>query len=193
MGTRNINGEDVLAGVVDGDVLVGLEEAELADPLRADPAGSEVGDTARSKFHAGIGNINFAAEDGQPNGPYFSHRRGSKGQDDVQVVDHEVQDNINVKGPRGKDAEPVRLKKQRSVEQWKDGLHGRVEPFQMADLKDAVVQVCQADKGIRFFQCGREWLFDKDIHARREQGGSDRRMVLGRYSDCGSVWWWLGL
>ena len=38
--------EEVLPGVVDRDVLVGLEEAEFADALCADATGGEVGDAA---------------------------------------------------------------------------------------------------------------------------------------------------
>ena len=38
--------KDVLAGVVDGNVLMGLEESDFADPFRTDAAGGKVGDTA---------------------------------------------------------------------------------------------------------------------------------------------------
>ncbi len=51
--------EQVLAGVVDRDVLVGLEEAEFADALRGDAAGGEVGDAAGLELDAGVGDIHF--------------------------------------------------------------------------------------------------------------------------------------
>ncbi len=48
LGGVRVDGDDeeVLTGVVDGDVLVGLEEAEFADAFGGDAAGGEVGDAA---------------------------------------------------------------------------------------------------------------------------------------------------
>lgn len=45
-GGSHVDGEEFLAGVVEREVLGGLEEAEFADLLGADAAGGEVGDGA---------------------------------------------------------------------------------------------------------------------------------------------------
>src|SRR6185437_15503706 len=67
-----IDNEDIFAGVVDGDVLVGLEEAQFADPLGADAAGSEVGDAAGIEFEPDVGDIDLAGEDRQADGVDFA-------------------------------------------------------------------------------------------------------------------------
>ena len=69
----DVDTENVLAGVVDGDVLVRLKEAELAYLLRADAAGGEVGDAARGELDADVGDINFRSEDGQADGVHFAY------------------------------------------------------------------------------------------------------------------------
>ena len=43
VGAVDVDHEHVFAGVIDRNVLPGLEEAELAHPLRADAAGGKVG------------------------------------------------------------------------------------------------------------------------------------------------------
>ena len=73
-GTRacGFDEEDFLAGVVDGDVLVGLEEAQFADAFGADAAGGEVGDAAGIEFDADVGDVGFGREDGQADGANFA-------------------------------------------------------------------------------------------------------------------------
>lgn len=57
--TGDVDDEHVLPGVVNGDVLMGLKEAELSHPFRTDAAGREIGNAAGSKFYTGIGDVNF--------------------------------------------------------------------------------------------------------------------------------------
>ncbi len=55
----HVDDEQILAGIVDGEVLVGLEEAQLAHRLGADPAGGEVGHTAGGEFQANVGDVDL--------------------------------------------------------------------------------------------------------------------------------------
>ncbi len=88
---RDVDDEQILARVIDGEVLVGLEEAQLANGLRADPAGGEVGDAAGGKFQADVGDVHLGRQDPQPNGMKLAHRGRTKLKHDVQIVDHQVQ------------------------------------------------------------------------------------------------------
>ena len=67
-GLGDVDEQDVLAGEVERDVLVRLEEAQLADALGADAAGGEVGDAAVVELDADVGDIDAAAEDGEADG-----------------------------------------------------------------------------------------------------------------------------
>src|SRR5207253_478819 len=73
-GWRRLHGEGeyVLARVVNGDILVRLEEAQFADALGADAAGGEVGDTAILELKADIGDVDFIGEDGKTDGADFA-------------------------------------------------------------------------------------------------------------------------
>ncbi len=63
-----VDEEQVLAGVIDRDVLMRLEEAQFADALGADAAGGEVGDASGSELDANVGDIDLAREYGKPDG-----------------------------------------------------------------------------------------------------------------------------
>ena len=55
-----VDEEQVLAGVVDRDVLMRLEEAQFAHALGADAAGGEVGDASGGELDADVGDIDLA-------------------------------------------------------------------------------------------------------------------------------------
>ena len=67
------DGQEFLAGEVEREVLVGLEEAKLADLLGRDAAGGEVGDAAGFEFDANVGDVGFVREDRQADGADFAN------------------------------------------------------------------------------------------------------------------------
>ncbi len=75
---------------------MGLEEAELADLLGGDAGGGEVGDAAGVELEADVGDVGFGGEDGQADGADFADGGVGEGEDDVEVVDHEVEDDVDV-------------------------------------------------------------------------------------------------
>src|SRR5262245_36774033 len=100
---------DLLCGVVDRHVRRGLEEADLADPIAADTAGGEIRDAAVREAEPHVGDVD----------PRRNHRdahrleRRHVGTDDreydVQVVNHQVEDDVDVEAALGKGAQPVDL------------------------------------------------------------------------------------
>lgn len=73
-----------------------LEEAQFADALGADATGSEVGDAAGFELDTHVGDVGFGGEDGEADGANFADLRFCEGKDDVEIVDHEVEDNVDV-------------------------------------------------------------------------------------------------
>ena len=112
----DVDGEELLAGEVEREVLVRLEEAELADLLGGDAAGGEVGDAAGGELEADVGDVDLAGEDGQADGADLVDGGVGEGEDDVEVVDHEVEDDVDVERARGEDAEAVGLEEHGLVE-----------------------------------------------------------------------------
>src|SRR5580698_2841122 len=95
---------------------MGLEEAEFADALGADAAGGEVGDAAVLELYPDICDVDLVGEHGETDCADFAHWRGDEAQDDVEVVDHQVEDDVYIERAGGKDAKPVRLEEHGFVE-----------------------------------------------------------------------------
>lgn len=179
-GGRDVDQQQVLAGEVEREVLVGLEEAQFADAFGGDAGGGEVGDAAVLKLDADVGDVGLFGEDGEAYGPYFTDWGGDEGEDDVEVVDHEVEDDVDVERAGGEDAEAVALKKHGSVEMRDRCGDGGVEAFEVAYLQDAVVVVGEGDEGVCLCERGGDRFFDQGVDACGEKlcsccGVMDRR------------------
>ena len=184
-----IDGDDesVAAGVVDGDVSSRLEVAELADALGGDARSSEVGDASGVEFDADVGDVHFAGEDGQTDGAEIAHRAGGEAEHDVEIVDHEIEDDIDIEGARGEDAEAVRLKEHGSAEVALHGEDGGIEAFEMSGLKDASVTPGEGDELVGLGERSGEGFFDEAVDAGGEKLRGDGAVMDGGHGDDGSV------
>ncbi len=183
----DVDGEKLLTGEVEREVLVGLEEAELADLLGGDAAGGEVGDAAGGELEADVGDVGLAGEDGKADGADLLDRRRDEREDDIEVVNHEVEDDIDVEGARREDAEAMCLKEHGAVESGDGGGDSRVEAFQMTDLDDAVVLGGEGEDVVGFGECGGEGFFDEDIDAGKQELPGDGGVECGGDADGGGV------
>src|SRR5580700_6159964 len=146
-----------------------LEEAQLADAFGTDAAGGEVGDAAGLKFNADVSDIHLAGEDGQADGVEGAHRRTHQREDDVEVVNHKVENDVDVERAGAEDAEAVRLKEHGVIEKRPSGGHSGIKAFEMAGLEDAAVACCDVDELGGFGDAGGDGLFNEDVDARFEE------------------------
>src|SRR5690348_3645972 len=146
-----------------------LEESQLADAFGADAAGGEVGDAAGVELDADVGDVDLAGEDGQANGMQGADRRAHQREDDVEVVDHEVKDDIDVQRAGAEDAEAMRLKEHGRVDAGLGGGDGRVEALEVARLQDARALCCEIDELRRLVGGGGEGLLDEQIESGVEE------------------------
>jgi hypothetical protein len=63
----------------------------------------------------------------------------------------------------------MRLKKHGTAQLGLHGKHGRVEPFQMAGLKDAFVLLSQSEQFVSLRESGGNRFFDKQIESGLKQ------------------------
>ena len=98
------------------------------------------------------------------------NRRLDQTEHDVEVVHHEVENDIDIEGARGENAEPVRLKEHGHVDVWLHGEHCGVEALQMANLKDALMTRGQIDECVGLGQRRGDRLFYQNIDAGLNQG-----------------------
>jgi len=188
-GQRRIDADDeqLAAGVIDRDVLVGLEEAELSDPFRGDARSGKVGNAAGLELDADVGDIDAGRDDGQADGANLAHRRGSKGEHDVEIVDHQVEHYIYVEGAGREDAEPVGLKEHGAAQTGLDREYGRIEALEMAGLENSAAALGARNQVVGLGECGGQGLFDEQVDAGIEQLGSDRVVVHGGHGYVGGV------
>lgn len=166
---------------------MGLEEAQLADALRADAAGSEVGNTAGLKFNANVGDIHLAGEDGQADGVERAHRGTNQREHDVEVVNHEVENDVDVERARAENAEAMRLKEHGVIEERASGSDGGIEALEMAGLEDAVVGGSGVDEMGGFGNAGGDGLFNEDVNACLEKSLRYGEMRGGGRANGGGV------
>ena len=152
-----------------------LKEAELADALGGDARGGEVGDAAGFELDADVGDVDFGREDGQADGADFADRGVGEGEHDVEVVNHQVEDHVDIERARREDGEPVRLKKHGAAELGLDGKDGGVEALEMAGLQNALALFGAGDEVVGFRKAGGERLFDQQVEASIEQQPKRRR------------------
>jgi hypothetical protein len=119
-GAFNADTESVAACVVERNIFVLLEEAHFADPFSGDAAGGDVGDRDADGFYFGDGFF----DDGEKN---------------VEVVDHQVEDYVNIEATWSENAEAVDFKKKRSIDDRFDSDYGGIEAFDVANLQDALM------------------------------------------------------
>ena len=156
-----------------------LKEAHFADAFGGDAAGSEIRDRAGFKFDAGVGDVHFVADDGDADGFEVDDRRVDEREQDVEVVDHHVVNDINVEAARRKNPQAMDFEKHRARNDFSDGDDGRIEPFDVADLKNAAAAFCGGDERVGFGERCRDGLFDEDINSRRENAGAYTRVLGG--------------
>lgn len=171
---------------------MGLEEAELADLLGGDAGGGEVGDAAGGELDADVGDVGFGGEDGEADGANLFDGGVGEGEDDVEVVDHEVEDDVDVKGARGEDAEAVGLEEHGVIESSEGRGDGGVEALQVPDGEDAVARLGEMDEVVGFGEGGGEGLLDEDVYstvlwAGEEEIFGDGGVVDGGDADGGGV------
>ena len=166
---------------------MGLEETELADLLGGDAAGGEVGDAAGVELDADVGDVGFGREDGEADGADFADGGVGEGEDDVEVVDHEVEDDVDVEGSRGEDAEAVGLEEHGLVELGEGGGDGGVEAFEMTDGDDAVEGGGKFEDAVGIGEGGGEGLLDEEIEAGEKELLGDGGVVDGGDADGSGV------
>ena len=149
--------------------MAGLEEANLANLFGRDTRGSEVGNAARVKLYADVGDIDLAREDRQTDSANLADRRIGESEDDVEIVNHEIEDDIDIEGAGSENAEAVGLKKHGAVEALEGGSNGGVEALKVAYLNDAVVCASECKDAVGISEVVGEGLFNEDVDAVLEQ------------------------
>ena len=174
--------ENILAAVIQGHILPGLEESHFSHPFGGYPARREIGHAPRLELHAHVGNVGFAGEDWKTYRANFFYRRPDDREHDVKIMNHEIKNDVDIERARGKDAEPVNFEKHGLSDERGDSPNRRVEPFEMPDLADTTQALGQANQFVGVGERGGQGLFNQHIDPTLHQDASDLKMAQGGYS-----------
>ena len=85
--------------IIEREVSVFLEDANLSHFVFADPAGGDIGNAAIFKLQSDIGDVLALAEDRYSHSVHADNGRTDKVEDDLKVVNHEIKNNADVRAP----------------------------------------------------------------------------------------------
>jgi hypothetical protein len=94
-------------GVVDRKVRLTGEEAQLADAFSRHPACGEVGDKTAWELDPGVAEIDLVGQHRDPDGADLGRRLAGHRKSDLQIVNHQIEDHVDVDRPSGKGRQPL--------------------------------------------------------------------------------------
>src|SRR5579864_6899057 len=130
--------DGVLTGIIERDVFVRLKQPKLAHAFGRYSTGGEIGDAAARKLKADVGDIDFGGKNGDAGGSDFFGRRVRKREHDVDIVNHQIEDDVDVEAARAEFAHAVDFKKQRLGDGGFEREDGGIEALEVADLEDFI-------------------------------------------------------
>jgi len=169
--------QHLLATIIERKILARLEETQFADAFGGNTARGKVSDATGFQFQTDVRNVDFAGENWQAYGTNFLDRGVRECEDDVEIVDHQIEDDVHIKRTRREDAEAMYLKKHRLREEWKRSADRGIEALEMTDLRNPLVNGRQLDKFVGVSEsCGQRFL-DQYIDAGLHEVASHGKMM----------------
>ena len=173
--------------VVDRKVRVGLEDAELPLALEGHAARGDVGDATVGEAQPRVGDVDGIGQDGDADRLHRAQRRRHHAEDDVEVVDHEVQHDVDVGAALGERREAVTLDEARLADDAVERADRRVEALEMADLQHAPAADGELEQRLALVHRRGERLLDQHVDPGVEQVARDGVVQLGRDGDARAV------
>src|SRR5260370_10365396 len=164
-----------------------LEEWYRAAALWGNAARRDICDRAASELEAGMRDVHFVGQNRNAHGLHLGHWLLDQREQNVEIVNHQVIDNIHSQAARCEYPQAMHFEKQRVVEDGLDGQYRGIESFQMPDLKQALIAVCGIDESIRLGEGLCHGLFHENVEADPEQTAAHFRVVGSRYRDARRV------
>ena len=172
---------------VDGDVSAFLEDAGLAHVFQRQTRRREVGHGTVLELDAHVGDVGRGADDADAARTDVAHGRLDDGEQDVEVVHHEVEDHGDVSATRVKHGQAMRLDEQRLADERLCRDEGRVEALHMTHLHLHARLVSELLEGVGLIGSGHDGLLDEDMLAFLQGLGGTFEVTDGRRDDVDNV------
>ncbi len=101
------------------------EEPDLLHDLSRDPARGDVRHTAARECQTGVGDVHLVRENRHPHGVHGLDRGADEMENDIEVVDHQIEDDIHIRAPFEKRVEAVGFDEEGLPHHGAEGRDGR--------------------------------------------------------------------
>src|SRR6188472_263907 len=165
------------------EIMVASEYAHLPFGLVAHPARGDVGDAARLEVDSGIGKIDPAAEHRRADGVHLAYRRVHEPDDHVDVVNHEIEDHVDLDTAVLPRRDAVALEIERLGDHLGKRAVGAREALDVPDLEHDLALLGEARERIRASHAFGDRLLDEHVDAGLDQVAGNRVMERGRHGD----------
>lgn len=163
---------------IDNKVLLSLKDRHGPLPLYGDAARMKAGHAPVVEKNAGAGGVEPIDEKGYALGVNLLHWGADEGENEIYVMDHDVEDYVDIDRAVGEWAEAVRLYVYGVGNLRECGLKCRIEPFEVAHLQDETLLSCQGYELLGLIGIGSNRFFDKNVGPRMKKGPADLKMGL---------------
>jgi hypothetical protein len=183
---RDAINKSLLHAIIERDVTrIGraAEHANFPHPFRADAAGGKIGNAAVGKTQSRVGDVFARAQNGNAHGVHALDRRFDKRENHVEIVNHQIEHDADVRRARGIRRKAMALDELRLGRDAFNKFENGIEPLDVADLQNQIFFLREFAKfgGLRGIIGHR--FFDKDVFAAREQSFCDFKMRGRRRDD----------
>ncbi len=173
--------------VIEREIGVLLEDANLAHALRTDAAGSDVGDAAVLETQARIRDILAAAQHRHADGLDRLHGRAHEMEDDLEIVNHEIEHDADIGAAIRIRGEAMRLDETRMREPFFERAQDGIEALDVADLEDEVTLGGQTRQRGGVVGVFRDRFLDQEMLPGFEQRAGHFEMAARGRGDRGRV------
>ncbi len=140
-----------------------LEHAHLALALVADAAGRHIGHAAVGKADARIGNVDVVGEHARAAAVHADDLAIHQGQNQIDVVDHQIQQHAHIGGARLERGQPGALDEARLVQQGLQRQRHRVEALQVPDRQHQAAALGLLDHLVGLLQRDGDGFFHQHV------------------------------
>ena len=169
--------------VVEREIGFFAEDADFSFGFEGEAGGGEVGDAAVFEDEADAGDVFVLSEDIDTDGVDVLDGALGEGEDDVDIMDHDVEHDADVGGAEGVRRDALGFHKAGLDFEPVHGLADGVEAFGIADLQGAVIVAGQLEHVPSLGQREGEGFFDEHGDLAGEERFGDGGVVLGGYRD----------
>lgn len=172
-----------MIGKIADDIAIGLENAYPPLGFMTDPARCDGRNAGRAEHDSGVRQIRGRIDHRHTHGVHRGRRQTDEPLDQVDIVNHEVENDVDLSAPLLPGRNAVAFNVERPGDIAGKGAIGAGEALDMADLQHPPAPLCESGEGPGAFEIVGERLFNQHVNAGVDQLPSHLEMLRRGHCD----------